>query len=56
LPANLEHVAVLRIVVRVGLNTDMADVLLHDLRRAVEEDLSKLPAPPPISRPRAFHH
>ena len=56
LPANLEHVAVLRIVVRNGLNGDMADVLLGDLRRAVDEDLSKLPAPPPISRPRAFHH
>ena len=56
LPANLEHVAVLRIVVRNGLHADMADVLLADLKRAVEEDLSKLPAPPPISRPRAFHH
>jgi glutamate decarboxylase len=56
LPADLEHVAVLRIVVRYGLNADMADTLLADLRRAVEQDLSKLQAPPPISRPRAFHH
>jgi glutamate decarboxylase len=56
LPANLEHVAVLRIVVRNGLHADMAEVLLADLKRAIEEDLSKLPAPPPISRPRAFHH
>jgi glutamate decarboxylase len=56
LPANLEDVAVLRIVVRSGLNADMAEILLADLKRAVDEDLSKLPAPPPISRPRAFHH
>ena len=56
LPANLEDLAVLRIVVRNGLSADMADILLADLRRAVEEDLSKLPAPPPISRPQSFHH
>jgi glutamate decarboxylase len=56
LPANLEHVAVLRIVVRNGFNADMADILLADLRRAVDDDLSPLPAPPPISRPQAFHH
>jgi glutamate decarboxylase len=56
LPANLEHVAVLRIVVRNGFNADMADVLLSHLRRAVEDDLSRLPAPPPIARPQAFHH
>jgi len=47
---------VLRIVVRNGFSADMAEVLPDDLRRNVEEDLSKLPAPPPISRPRAFHH
>ena len=56
LPANLEDVAVLRVVVRNGLNADMADILLADLKRAVDEDLARLPAPPPISRPRAFHH
>jgi glutamate decarboxylase len=56
LPANLEHVPVLRIVVRNGFSVDMADILLADLRRAVAEDLSKLPAPPPIARPQAFHH
>jgi glutamate decarboxylase len=56
LPANLEHVAVLRIVVRNGFDADMADSLLADLRRAVDEDLSRLQAPPPISRPQAFHH
>jgi glutamate decarboxylase len=56
LPANLEHVAVLRIVVRNGFDHDMADILLTHLRRAVNQDLSNLPAPPPISRPQAFHH
>jgi hypothetical protein len=33
----------------------MADILLDDLARVIE-DLSRLPAPPPISRPQAFHH
>ena len=51
LPANLEDVAVLRIVVRNGFSADMADILLGHLERAIAEDLSKLPAPPPISRP-----
>ena len=55
LPANLEDVAVLRIVVRNGFSLDMADILLDDLERAVTE-LGHLSAPPPISRPRAFHH
>jgi glutamate decarboxylase len=55
LPANLEDVAVLRIVVRNGFDHDMADILLSHLR-AVEDDLSKLSAPPPISRPQGFHH
>jgi glutamate decarboxylase len=56
LPANLEHVAVLRIVVRNGLTADMADTLLADLERAVQEELSTLREPPPIPRPEAFHH
>jgi glutamate decarboxylase len=55
LPAHLEDVAVLRIVVRNGFSPDMADILLDDLARVIE-DLSRLPAPPPISRPQAFHH
>jgi hypothetical protein len=33
----------------------MADILLDDLRRVVDE-LSRLDAPPPIPRPQAFHH
>ena len=56
LPANLEDVAVLRIVVRNGFDHDMADTLLTHLRRSIEDDLSNLPAPPPISRPQGFHH
>jgi glutamate decarboxylase len=55
LPANLEDVAVLRIVVRNGFSPDMAEILLDDLARVVE-DLARLPAPPPISRPEGFHH
>jgi glutamate decarboxylase len=56
LPANLEDVAVLRVVVRNGFDHDMADILLSHLRAIVDDDLSKLPAPPPISRPQGFHH
>ena len=56
LPANLEDMAVLRIVVRNGFSADMADILLGHLQRAVVDDLSKLHAPPPISRSEAFHH
>jgi glutamate decarboxylase len=55
LPANLEDVAVLRIVVRNGFSPDMADILLDDLARVVE-DASRLAAPPPIARPEGFHH
>jgi glutamate decarboxylase len=56
LPAKLEHVAVLRIVVRNGFSADMAGILLGHLERALADDLSKLPKPPPISRPEGFHH
>jgi glutamate decarboxylase len=55
LPANLEDVAVLRIVARNGFSADMADILLEHLRRAVGE-LGKLPAAPPITRRESFHH
>jgi glutamate decarboxylase len=56
LPANLQDVAVLRIVVRNGFSGDMGDILLSHLERAVADDLSKLRAAPPISHPEAFHH
>jgi glutamate decarboxylase len=55
LPANLEDVAVLRIVVRNGFSGDMADILLSHLEGAVQ-DLSKLPVPSPMPRTEAFHH
>jgi glutamate decarboxylase len=55
LPANLDDVAVLRIVVRNGFSADMADLLLRHLESAVA-DLAKLPAPSPLPRREAFHH
>jgi glutamate decarboxylase len=56
LPANLEDVAVLRVVVRNGFSGAMADILLSHLERAIEENLSKLTTPSPFTRPEAFHH
>ena len=56
LPANLEDVAVLRIVVRNGFSADMADILFGHLERAIADDLSKLSELPPISRRQGFHH
>jgi glutamate decarboxylase len=56
LPANLDDLAVLRIVVRNGFSAEMADILVTHLQRAVVDDLAKLPTPPPISRPEGFHH
>ena len=55
LPAHLDDVAVLRIVVRNGFSADLADILVGHLEDAID-DLSRLPAPPPISRPEGFHH
>jgi glutamate decarboxylase len=55
LPAHLEDIAVLRIVVRNGFTPNLAHALLDDLRRVID-DLSRLTAPPPISRPQGFHH
>ena len=55
LPAHLEDIAVLRIVVRNGFSADLADILLDDLARVVA-DLSRLREPPPIPRPQGFHH
>jgi glutamate decarboxylase len=56
-PAHLEHVAVLRIVVKNGFGRDLADLLLDDLRRAVEH-LGSLdaPQPQPPTRAERFHH
>ena len=45
---NLEELAVLRVVVREGLSRDMADMLLSDIGRAVEE-LEKTAPPEPAT-------
>jgi glutamate decarboxylase len=56
LPANLQDVAVLRIVVRNGFSADLAEIFLGHLERVVRDDLSKLRVPPPRPRREAFHH
>ena len=56
MPPNREDLVVLRIVVRNGFSPNMADLLLRDLRVAVEW-LDDLSAPMPIEeRPSGFHH
>jgi glutamate decarboxylase len=56
LPANLQHQAVLRIVVRNGLSRDLADLLLSDLSREVQH-LERLHQPLPHRADRdPFHH
>jgi glutamate decarboxylase len=56
LPANLEDIAVLRVVVRNGFSADMAAILLADLRRAVDGRLSAMTGPAPVPEHEAFHH
>ena len=57
LPADLEHVSGLRIVVRNGMGRGFADLLLADLRRVVEtfEGLST-PVPHEYASEASFHH
>ncbi|PJI94646.1 glutamate decarboxylase [Luteimicrobium subarcticum] len=57
LPAPLDDVAGLRVVVRNGFGRDLADMLLDDLRRATEyfEDLAH-PLPPDPSHTSSFAH
>jgi glutamate decarboxylase len=48
LPPNAEHVAVLRMVVKESFSRDMVDLLLEDVRRALEgEDAGSRAAAPP---------
>jgi glutamate decarboxylase len=55
-PQNLQHVAVLRIVVRNGMSLDLADMLIADLRREVQQ-LERVSAPLPQHPDRVrFHH
>ena len=46
MPKNIEDMVVMRIVVRQGMSRDMADMLIGDIRNAVEE-LEKLKYPTP---------
>ncbi|MCP9848992.1 glutamate decarboxylase [Cyanobium sp. Morenito 9A2] len=57
LPADCQHITVLRFVVRAGFSRDMADQLLEDIERAVEwfESLpSPMPKLPEVTQ--GFHH
>jgi glutamate decarboxylase len=55
-PRNLQHVSVLRVVVRNGFGRDLADLLVADLRREVEQ-LSRLTGSLPQHADRVrFHH
>ena len=54
-PKNREDLAALRIVVRRGFTMDVADMLLDDLRKKVEQ-LEKLKAPVYGKDPGGFHH
>ncbi len=55
LPANLEDVAVLRVVVRNGFGKDLAQMLAHDLQHAASRLGDVGPLPPHRQRS-AFHH
>ncbi|WP_114991348.1 glutamate decarboxylase [Synechococcus sp. UW179A] len=57
MPANCEDLAVLRFVIRAGFTRDMADLLLQDIRNAIEwfEKLN-LPMPDPNPEHKPFHH
>jgi glutamate decarboxylase len=52
LPANAEHIAVLRIVVKENFSRDMAELLAHDVRAAVATLSKGLDARPPRRRAR----
>jgi glutamate decarboxylase len=58
-PADLEHVAVLRIVVRNGFSMDLADLLLSDIQRHVRTlaayPRTHVPLAPPDKR-QSFAH
>ncbi len=55
LAANADHVSVLRVVVREGMSPDMADLLVNDLRRSIEE-LGATPAEQQGLRGHQPHH
>ena len=53
MPPNLEELAVLRVVVRNGMTTDLADMLIADIKKVTDE-LSAQPAS--RTRHSSFHH
>ncbi|MCX6390796.1 MAG: glutamate decarboxylase [Solirubrobacterales bacterium] len=53
MPPNLEELAVLRVVVRNGMTTDLADMLISDIKKVTDE-LSGQPAS--RTRHSSFHH
>ena len=55
LPANLQDIAVLRIVVRNGFGRDLAELLARDLRRATRH-LAEAGGSPSRKERSAFHH
>jgi glutamate decarboxylase len=55
MPPDLEEMAVLRIVVRNGFGHDLAELLMDDLRRAVER-LDAGGGAPAQEHGSAFHH
>jgi glutamate decarboxylase len=55
LPPDLDHMSVLRIVIRNGFSRDMARLLMEDLRRAVKR-LEGGGRPPPGEPRSRFHH
>ena len=55
LAANADHVSVLRVVVREGMSPDMADLLVNDFRRSIDE-LGATPADLPGRRGHQPHH
>lgn len=56
MPKNREDLAVLRIVCRSGLTTDLADWLVRDLTTTVQTLTQEAHADHTISGPRGFHH
>jgi glutamate decarboxylase len=55
-PANLQDVAMLRVVVRNGFGRDLAGLLVEDLTRVVNRLGQAAPGGLPPSQPSAFHH
>ena len=57
MPADIEDMTVMRVVVRNGVSMDLLDLLLDDMRGAVEffDELSG-PMPKDETRKAAFHH